>query len=77
MPNAFDLECPVCFHTDLDVHALVWVQLTETGSDADTSHDGSHEWDDNSLFFCRNCEESGAVAWAKTAAEVKRKHQGK
>ena len=58
-----ECQCPKCGRDDqLDVAATLWVRLTEDGSDADESRDGSHEWDDNSAMICAACNHSGTVA---------------
>jgi hypothetical protein len=64
-----DVKCPECGADDaLDVAATLWVRLTPDGSDADLSHDGSHEWDANSNCLC-GCGWQGKVYEARKAAE--------
>jgi hypothetical protein len=54
--------CPECEESDqLDVAATVWVRLTEDGTDADESEDGSHEWGDDSEVHCAGCGHQGTV----------------
>lgn len=66
MSNQFGMRCPKCGRTDsLDIAALVWVRLTPDGTDAAQSHDGSHEWDDNSACLCNACQWIGKVRNAK------------
>jgi hypothetical protein len=66
MDNQFDMTCPDCGHSDaLDVAALVWVRLTRDGTDADASHDGSHEWDDDADCVCAACGWRGTVLNAR------------
>jgi hypothetical protein len=65
MTNVFDLSCPACNGTDIDVQALVWVRLTEDGTDADASHDSSHHWDKDCRFICRDCARQGLVSELK------------
>jgi hypothetical protein len=60
--NQFDMYCPKCGASDeLDIAATVWVRLCKDGTDADESHDGSHEWDDDSECRCNNCGWTGTV----------------
>lgn len=59
------MRCPKCKSSDsLDIQALVWIRLTEDGTDADASGDGSHHWEDGSSCVCRNC------GWKGTAKET-------
>lgn len=51
--------CPVCRRDDaLDVQAAVWVRVTPNGA-TDESHNGIHEWDNDSLCTCVSCGWSG------------------
>lgn len=60
--NDFSMKCPSCGSDDaLDVCAKVWVRLCDDGTDADASHDGSHEWDDDSPCMCNECGWEGTV----------------
>ncbi len=60
--NQFDMACPKCGDEDhIDVAAVVWVRLTDDGTDLDAPKDGSHEWDDNSEAQCVACDYSGKV----------------
>jgi len=62
MIDYLHLRCPVCGKSgEIDVKAPIWVRVTEDGTDADLSHDGTHEWDDNSPARCANCTHSGKV----------------
>jgi hypothetical protein len=65
MTNTFDLSCPTCHGGDLDIQALVWVRLTEDGTDADASHDGGHHSNRDSWFLCRYCARQGRVSGLK------------
>ena len=57
MSNAFNFTCPGCGNADqIDIQALVWVRVTEDGTDADHTHDGSHLWDTSSFYFCACCD---------------------
>jgi hypothetical protein len=65
MSNQFNLACPECGSTDeLDIAATVWVRLTADGTDADESHDGSHEWGDSSACHCNQCGWDGTAGQA-------------
>lgn len=60
--NDCGLACPQCGDDQhIDVAALVWVRLCPDGTDADISHDGSHEWDDSSNAVCWHCGFTGKV----------------
>ncbi len=64
MSNWLKRVCPKCGDGDqIDVAASVWVRLTESGSDADESQDGDHEYDDLAVAVCRadGCDWSGTV----------------
>lgn len=40
MTNAFNLSCPDCGEAGhIDIQALIWVRLTQDGTDADPAHD--------------------------------------
>ena len=62
MSNCFDLMCPRCLSSDIDILATVWLRLTEDGTDADLSHNKNHSWSDRSYFLCDNCGKGGRVA---------------
>ena len=62
MIDYFHLRCPVCGKSgEIDVNASIWARVTEDSTDAYLSHDGTHEWDDNSPARCANCTHSGKV----------------
>ena len=62
MSNQFQMRCPKCKSADqIDIEAIVWVRLTEDGTDADASNDGGHTWDDGSAATCAACGCSGTV----------------
>lgn len=62
MISTVDMRCPECgADNQLDIQALVWVRLTQDGTDAGASHDGSHQWDDDSSCRCDNCGWNGTV----------------
>ena len=66
-----ECKCPKCEDSDsLDVAAHVWVRLTDTGSDADESNDGSHEWGDEDAIQCIACGHSGKVAEFRVKEEA-------
>ncbi|KAA0573417.1 hypothetical protein [Azospirillum sp. Sh1] len=68
--DAHGMLCPKCGQDDcIDVAALVHVRLTGSGSDADLSFDGSHEWDDDSRCCCGACGHGGTVSDFRKAAE--------
>jgi hypothetical protein len=61
--NQFGYSCPACGDSAcIDIAAVVWVRLTEDGSDADISEDGSHEWDGTTAAKCCECGWTGTVA---------------
>jgi hypothetical protein len=69
MANQFGYECPECGEDDtIDITAKVDVRLTEDGTDADESRDGSHEWDEDSPASC-GCGWQGKVADLETNYE--------
>jgi hypothetical protein len=60
-------KCPKCQSTSLEVVVQVWARLTQDpngdiGTDTTESFDGSHEWDENSLMQCRDCNYRGQAA---------------
>jgi len=60
-------KCPKCQSTSLEVVVQVWARLTQDpngdiGTDTTESFDGSHEWDENSLMQCRDCDYHGQSA---------------
>lgn len=62
MSCQFDLKCPECgSRNHLDIAATVWVRVTDHGTVCNESHDGSHDWDDNSIARCDNCAWEGKV----------------
>ena len=62
MTNCLNLRCPVCGKSgEIDVRASIWARVTKDGTDADLSHDRTHEWGDNSPVRCANCTCSGKV----------------
>jgi hypothetical protein len=52
--------CPKCGSIELEVVVEVWATLIQTHdnfeTDTSTPDDASHEWDDNSLMRCRDCD---------------------
>lgn len=61
MANQFGYACPKCGSANsIDIEANVWVRLTNNGTDADSSRDGSHTWDDISPATCE-CGWEGVV----------------
>lgn len=57
-----NLRCPDCGGTDaIDIAATVWVRLCPDGTDIMLSHNGDHEWDDDSPVFCATCHFRGRV----------------
>lgn len=55
-------KCPKCGDTEhIDIAAQVWVRLNQSDdgseifTDADESHDGSHEWNEHSGALCESC----------------------
>lgn len=57
-----DYHCPKCEeHTSIDILAEVWVRLTEEGTDADASGDGSHIWGEDNRARCCDCDYQGFV----------------
>lgn len=72
--NQFGMYCPSCGESDgLDIAATVWVRLMSDGTDADESHDGSHEWDDDSACQC-DCGWAGTVKDASPEKESTEQH---
>ena len=62
MSDQIELRCPHCACRDrIDIAANVWVRVTEDGSDADESHDGTHHWTDESAAYCCACGHPGFV----------------
>jgi hypothetical protein len=56
MSNGFNYRCPRCKDTHrLDILAEVWVRVTDSGTDADASGDGSCYWSLDSDIICRAC----------------------
>src|ERR1035437_11190410 len=60
-------RCPKCKSTRLEVVVKVWARLTQDpngdiGTDTTESFDGSHDWDENSLMQCRDCDYRGQSA---------------
>jgi hypothetical protein len=56
------MACPKCGSDEyIDVAAVVWVRLTEDGTDADQPDNGNHEWDDDSRCTCGKCGHNGTV----------------
>lgn len=56
------MRCPQCLASNnIDVTAHVDVRLTRSGSDADASRSGDHEWDAASAASC-GCGFAGTVA---------------
>jgi hypothetical protein len=53
-------RCPECGSISLEVVVEVWATLIQNadGFETDTSSpkDGSHEWGDNSVMRCRDCD---------------------
>ena len=44
MTNEFNMRCPNCGSVDqIDIEAIVWVRLTDDGTDPDAARDGHHE----------------------------------
>lgn len=61
--NDLGLRCPRCGETDeINIHAKVWVRITEDGTDADLSVGTGHEWSDDSPALCSGCDYEGVVA---------------
>jgi hypothetical protein len=59
----WNMRCPKCGRDDkIDIAASVWIRLVSEGTDADQSHDGSHEWDDGSAAKCAACDYADKVA---------------
>lgn len=64
--NDDEYKCPQCGETDLDVSITCWAKLYQedgevTGTVTDESHDGTHEWDDDSQMRCNGCDHAGTV----------------
>jgi hypothetical protein len=71
MSNFLDLRCPRCRDQDhIDILALIWVRLTEDGTDADASDDGDHEWSGQSAAVCGACGHRATVQDFEPAPEV-------
>lgn len=63
MGNQHGLRCPDCMDDGaIDIQARIWTRISNDGSDADASHDGTHEWDDDSPALCNNCGKEGKVS---------------
>jgi hypothetical protein len=64
--DTFELACPKCGQAEaLEVQITAMALLTRDG----TEPFGDHEWDDNSLCRCPECDHSGNIS-AFTVAEV-------
>lgn len=60
--NGFGFRCPNCGDTaHIDIQALIWVRLTEHGTDPDEAHDTDHNWEGSSFYLCTRCASSGRV----------------
>jgi hypothetical protein len=71
MSNFLDLRCPCCRDPDhIDILAMIWVRLTEDGTDADESDDGDHEWSGQSAAVCTACGHRATVQAFEPALEV-------
>ena len=65
-----DHQCPKCGRNDeLDVQALIWVRITEDGTDADLAEDKDHTWEDDSPIVCNSCGWQGKVKEFAVAVE--------
>jgi hypothetical protein len=53
-------RCPKCSSTSLEVVVEVWATLIQNAegfeTDTSTPDDGSHEWGDNSVMRCQECD---------------------
>jgi hypothetical protein len=53
-------RCPECGSDNLEVTVETWATLVQTKegavTDTTTAFDGSHEWGDNSVMRCRDCD---------------------
>ena len=62
MSNLFEFRCPNCGDEDhVDIAAIIWIRATEYGTDADLSHDGSHDFTPDSVAKCGKCSHFGAL----------------
>ena len=63
MTNEFNMRCPKCGSADqIDIEAIVWVRLTDDGTDPDAARYGHHEWDGASHARCDACDHRGIVS---------------
>ena len=53
-------RCPECGSISLEVVVEVWATLTQNAeafeTDTSTPKDASHEWGDNSVMRCQDCD---------------------
>lgn len=60
--SEWNLRCPDCGGTDaIDIAATVWVRLCPDGTDPMLSHNGDHEWGEDSPVCCAACHFHGQV----------------
>lgn len=58
----WNLCCPDCGGTDaIDIVATMWVRLCADGTDPALSHNGDHEWGEDSPVYCAACHFHGHV----------------
>lgn len=74
-------KCPGCGGDNLDVLVTVWARLSQWkewrgrelvpvfGTDADSGHDGGHEWDEDSVMYCLDCMKQDRASKFETEGE--------
>jgi hypothetical protein len=59
--NEWNLRCPDCGGTGaIDIAATVWVRLCPDGTDVTLSHNGDHDWNQDSPVCCATCWNVGS-----------------
>ena len=60
--EACNIRCPKCREDDrIDICANVWIRLCPDGTDIAAAENTDHEWDNDSLAVCGNCQHAGPV----------------
>ena len=66
-------RCPECGSVSLEVVVEVWAMLIQIAegfaTDTSTPKDGSHEWGDNSVMRCGDCDCSEITERFKVASQ--------
>lgn len=60
--QAWNMRCPKCKSDEsIEISANVYVRLKPDGTDIFDTHNGDHEWDNDSTAYCAACGFSGTV----------------